>query len=273
MEEGFSKGKLITMLNITKEYLKYLYITQKKSAKETAAFLKISESTLFKYLNNWEIHKLEKYRFNRNVFDVFSAESCYWAGFIAADGNISTGRLTIVLNQIDTNHINKFCDFINFENRNIEKIISGVSNTNCCKIRINSVYLTKSLFNNFNIISNKSLVLAPPINIPEFLIRHYIRGFFDGDGCISWCKSNHSPEFTITTGSFNILKWIRDNLKKNVSIGNPSILKKKNSNCFSLKFGGVQVYKIMDWLYDNISNEIYLDRKFIKYNNLKGNIS
>ena len=31
-------------------------------------------------------------------------------------------------------------------------------------------------------VKQKSLILQPPKNIPDDLIRHFIRGFFDGDG-------------------------------------------------------------------------------------------
>mgnify|MGYP002625860766 CR=1 FL=1 len=34
-------------------------------------------------------------------------------------------------------------------------------------------------------IPNKSLILEFPKDIPNDLIRHFVRGYFDGDGCIS----------------------------------------------------------------------------------------
>ena len=259
----------IKIENIEEEEFKYLYYNENKTFKQLAEFYKISVGTVYNLLKKWNLRKLTKYIFNKDSFNVFTPEGCYWAGFIAADGNISTGRLTIMLNSIDIGHINKFCDFMKLQNRNIEEVIAGCANTNCSRLRLSSVELANSLFINFNIVSNKSLILLPPKEIPEDLIRHYIRGFFDGDGCISWCKSNNSPEFSITTGSYDILNWIKTNIKKNVNVGNPSILKRKNSNCFSLKFGGSQAYKIMDWLYENTNENIRLDRKFEKHNGFK----
>ena len=33
-------------------------------------------------------------------------------------------------------------------------------------------------------VENKSLILQFPTTVPEELMHHFIRGYFDGDGCI-----------------------------------------------------------------------------------------
>lgn len=247
---------------INRSYLEYLYIENNFSLKDVAKFYDVCQTTVWKHLKKYNISKLKKYKYDTSVFEMFSPESCYWSGFIAADGNVYNGRLTILLNKKDVAHLEKFLRFVSTDKK-IEYIIGGFLNTEYAVVRINSTKIVKDLKNNFNIIPNKSLILEPPKDMPENLIHHFIRGFMDGDGCISF--SNNYPEISFTTGSENILIWIKNNIKKNNLVGNPKIIKRKNSNTFSLKFGGNQSKIILDWIYKESNVEILLDRKHNKF--------
>ena len=109
------------------------------------------------------------------------------------------------------------------------------------------------------------------------MTNHFIRGYFDGDGCISLpnnIKHRPLPQFRMSfvSGSLKFLEWIRLQLRENlIKIGNPNIIKRKNEdkkdkNCWVLSFGGnKQVQIIMNWLYNDCKNN-YLGRKYIKYN-------
>lgn len=54
--------------------------------------------------------------FNINFFSEYNEKSCYWAGFIMADGNINSKRkvLCISLASVDKAHLEKFKSDINF---------------------------------------------------------------------------------------------------------------------------------------------------------------
>ena len=49
---------------------------------------------------------------NHECFSVLSLESCYWAGFIAADGYVTKNYLKIMLSSKGLNHLEKLKDFI-----------------------------------------------------------------------------------------------------------------------------------------------------------------
>jgi hypothetical protein len=187
------------------------------------------------------------------VFSTLTPESCYWAGFIAADGNIYNNILSIELAKCDENHLFKFCDFLEREHHLWYRRVT-------CSISIRSNKIIDGL-SSFNITPRKSYTLKPPI-IDDFA-KHYIRGYFDGDGCVG--KSGKYLKFTIVSGSNEILQWIKNILCDVLDIGNPSVLERKNTKTFYLSFNGTkQVRKIMDWLYEDCGTN-FLERKRLKY--------
>src|ERR1035437_6230433 len=57
------------------------------------------------------------YGVNDNYFNAPSNENCYWAGFIAADGNIHSKKkrlLRLKLQEKDKNHLEKYIKCLNF---------------------------------------------------------------------------------------------------------------------------------------------------------------
>lgn len=120
---------------------------------------------------------------------------------------------------------------------------------------------------------NKSLILQPPTSLPEKLIYHYIRGYFDGDGSIyarargfgidgkKW-KDSYYVSFQ---GTMEVLNWLKSIFGLNCKLYQR---RKTDKNTYYFVFNGnKQVYKIMSKLYEN--STIYLDRKFEKFKILK----
>jgi intein-encoded DNA endonuclease-like protein len=56
----------------------------------------------------------------------------------------------------------------------------------------------------------KSLTLEPPEIFDDFA-RHYIRGYFDGDGCVGF---DMYFKLTFVGGSIKTLEWIKKNIEK-----------------------------------------------------------
>lgn len=256
--------KNLTHLNIeiiSKEYLGGL------SMLELSNKYNISISYLFKQFKKLGIRKTTKRFLDENSFSVYTPENCYWAGFIGADGNIFIGkgghRVSIQLAQKDKNHLEKFNNFLR-GNYTIEERTSEKGNTlsNLVAIQVYSKKLAMDLFNNFNIIPNKSFTLQPP-NLPPELVKHYIRGYFDGDGHIEK-RSNISLGFTITSGSKAILKWMMGALRENgFSVSDKYIYSAgEQHNYFRILIGHKIVAGIYKWLYEDSKEETRLGRKY-----------
>jgi len=134
-----------------------------------------------------EAHR--KYSLNEDFFEIIDTEEkAYWLGFIAADGDICSGRprMGLALAIKDKERVELFRDHIEATNpiyyRETKR--NGKSHGNV-GIRIRSKKLCKDLIDK-GVVPRKSLILKPPKNVPENLIHHWIRGYFDGDGCVDY---------------------------------------------------------------------------------------
>lgn len=237
---------------------------------QIASILSCHRSTVRrKLLKNGVVLRKKSPQKNYNIkaFSSFTEKSCYWAGFIAADGNVRSNRdaVQIHLSKIDLNHLEKFKDFIRLDG-NI-----GVYE-NSCKVSVNGRWFVQDLKENFNITNRKSLTLKPP-KLPQYLLRHYFRGYFDGDGSIT---KTSTPSMSLI-GTIDMLNSFNEYAH---SLG--VSLKSKNAvaplipagNAFQISYSGINAYKILSHLYDD--SAVCLDRKknkfdflFAKYKGLK----
>lgn len=125
------------------------------------------------------------YTYDRDFFsNIDTEEKAYWLGFIAADGNVSKTmkNMRINLNIRDKEHLEKFRQSI-CGNQPIKENIRGKNYS--VYIDMNSKKICEDL-QKYGITPNKSLTLDVAFNlIPQALIHHFIRGYFDGDGSIN----------------------------------------------------------------------------------------
>lgn len=211
-----------------------------------------------------------KYTYDIHAFDTYTPESCYWAGFIAADGNLRKNRnsLTIKLHIMDKEHLNKFAKFIDFKgNIQIENPICLNPLKQYCKIVINGEFFPIKLKQNFNITPQKTYTLQPP-NIPEDMIPHYIRGYFDGDGSISG-KNRSNCTASFTSGSKDLLNFLRlyfydkgIRIRKNKfnNMEMPPI-----ETNVQILYSCSNALKICSILYEESNENIRMDRKYNLY--------
>ena len=195
---------------------------------------------------------------NENYFEnINTEEKAYWLGFLYADGyvrmkNNRSGELKLKLGIKDKEHIELFKKCL--ESTHIIKdiisnvMINGINHVSLCStFSVYNTKLVKDLFNQ-GCINNKTFLIRMP-NIDKSLIRHFIRGYFDGDGCISLNKGSASVSIASNADFTNEIKII---------LGYGRVV--KQDNIFILCF--YHKDKIGDFyhlLYDN--SNIYLNRK------------
>ena len=137
---------------------------------------------------------------NYNYFDTIDTEEkAYWLGFLFADGNLSVpsyttkegkiknGRykISLELKAEDIEHLKKFAKAIDYEKEIKTVKCSGYDDTTKrCRLMFNNKHMWNTL-NNLGCTPRKSLTLQFP-NISEKLEIPFIRGYFDGDGCLSY---------------------------------------------------------------------------------------
>jgi DNA-binding transcriptional regulator WhiA len=158
----------------------------------------ISHFTIYKYMKDNDISYSNEHGrrhfVNKSYFeDIDTERKAYWLGFIMADGCVtrvtktdkSPSRLIIQISAKDKHHLEIFNADIGSTYRIEEYIPKGTYSTNpMCSLVINSVEFVHNLTTH-GICERKTGTEHIPSSIPEDLIRHFIRGFLDGDGSIS----------------------------------------------------------------------------------------
>jgi hypothetical protein len=230
---------------------------------ELSAKYNLHRTTITRILKGANI-KLEKpkskKKLNNNFFSEYNANSCYWAGFILADGNIRKNRNTlhIKLKKSDESHLLDFLKSISAHDHKIHYFESY------CYIDICSDKIKHDLLMYFNITSKKTYTAIISKKIPKSYMKDFIRGYFDGDGCITY-TTTHTISFV---GTYDVLDFLRnlfhDEIKITLKSKNivPPISNFKN-NVGTINYSGKNAKKILDFMYKN--SEIYLKRKFDLY--------
>ena len=197
------------------------------------------------------------YNYNRNFFSkIDTEEKAYWAGFIAADGNIRKdyGKTRVELNIQDIKHLEKLRKSLD---GNMPIAESIRPNNHSCYLDMNSKQIGRDL-TALGITPNKSLTLNVNFDmIPYELIHHFIRGYFDGDGSISHTVQDGVIRWQVSfIGTEIFLNYLMDFFDRHHQLSTCGRNFRFNFSRF------VDVKHILNIMYENAT--IYLDRKFLK---------
>jgi hypothetical protein len=206
--------------------------------------------------------------FNEHIFDTIDTEEkAYWLGFLYADvyNGAEYGSVSLGLKLTDIGHIKKFCEFIGYDINLIRARIDKEGHKSA-RLTINSIYLCDRL-TKLGCMQGKSLILKRPDWLYKDLIRHFIRGYFDGDGSIT-CRKNGEWKCSFA-GTKDICEWIQFFYKNNYNIEIPYyyISKTNNDSYEAESNGNIKVFYILDILYKN--STIFLQRKYDLFLKLK----
>lgn len=222
---------------------------------------------------------MQKYSLDENYFEVINTEhKAYWLGFLYADGSLTQttsscsgkNRVQIMLSIKDKCILEDFKKDLNYTGPILEKKYNNSfsqDGAECCYMHINSRKICIDL-ENLGFVNNRYFMP----NIPQDLVRHFIRGYFDGDGCISVYEYDNKGkyntyhrkvrEFSITTQEPIILQF-KSIFEKECNVSKKVSIKryKRTSKAVSLRYGGKNdVIALYHYLYDN--STIYLKRKY-----------
>lgn len=218
-------------------------------------------------------HNTKIYDKDESVFEIIDTEEkAYWLGFLYADGYVNevNNHIRIALKKEDYNHLVKFQDFIKTNTP-----IKYDSNRKCYVIQVFSVKIVQNLVR-LGCHQAKSLTLEFPTEkqVPNHLIHHFMRGYFDGDGCITHIKPNiknrsykYQPSvYLLGTPAF--IDEYEKRLLKVIGREKPNKRIKRKSwsdSTNAIQYGGSNlVPHIFNFLYKDAT--IFLDRKLSKFN-------
>ena len=198
----------------------------------------------------------------------------YWLGMLFADGCvIQTSRpkidysVHLMLSCVDYKHTEKFKAAINSTYRsclykkmigNKECLCSSGQNITCTPLALDLIGL--------GCVPRKSLALMWPQQLPNEYAAHFVRGYFDGDGCLHYDRANRA--FSVHfCGSSSFINSLQSSIKAHALCG----VKPKGSvspmgSINQLQYSGNPTpMKLLDWMYKDSTEEIRMDRKFILY--------
>lgn len=236
------------------------------------------------YLNKYCPFKFgphSKRRVRQNFFESIDTEiQAYLLGFHTADGccNPDKGTVRFSLQERDSEIIYLYKDFISPDARIFvpqkrklfDKKTGGVyDRKDLFGIDIYSKPICDSLTKH-GVGKNKTYL---QINIPKMnddLIRHFIRGYFDGDGCLTWTvlgQNTSRPNLIrghvfFTSKTETLLKDIQEYFLKNGILCN--ILHEVKKEVYSLRVSRGQLPKLFKLFYED--SNFYLKRKYEKFN-------
>jgi hypothetical protein len=215
-----------------------------------------------------------KYACNKAFFDSIDSEvKAYTLGFIAADGCVITspkGRpsvLSITLAERDKDHLLRLRNAMGSEHPIRRVAFSGYSSGFGASLAVSSVELCEALVR-ADITPQKTFTHDWPDFLPPDLLRHYLRGYFDGDGWFSAQASNYvrksdggrgtNVHWGIV-GSDAFCRAAQSFLVTTVSVAKTKI-GKEGPGISRLVYGGNrQVARIYNLMYDDAT--IWLPRK------------
>lgn len=244
------------------------------SLREIEKEFKVLRATVSKFLEEQNIKKIKgnHYRKYFHDFDFFenidTEEKAYWLGFMFADGYIVNHEnrygedsfgLTLAEDSLDS--IEKFKKSLHATNPILYDNSKSIGQS-LAKIVLTSQKTVNDLIDK-GCVKQKSLVLQPPKKVPEKLLSHFIRGFFDGDGSLTKYNYNNYPSYNIEfTTTYEMAIWLRDIFGK----GDVRKEKRRDFTWYYSIGGNRQVLDICHYMYDEAT--IWMDRKYARYQEL-----
>lgn len=205
---------------------------------------------------------------NCHFFDTWSPEMSYILGYIYADGCISKNLRTLAFGcqSRDRHLLGDIRKIMRSKHRIAPtKVLSKRTGrtTVAAKLYMPNKRLVQGLVS-LGVRPAKSKLDLPLPLIPSGMLSHFVRGFFDGDGCIWWDKRRLRYYF-ILMGTKSFLNQITDRIHEEVGVFRPSVFLRKGREALFLSNwqSRREVRKIRDWLYKDAT--IFLKRKKDKF--------
>jgi hypothetical protein len=209
----------------------------------------------------------KKYSINEQSFlKIEDEKSAYFLGFIYADGSLGKYNgdylIRIELQEKDRNILEKLNLFLGSTRPISESFKKG---RKYYKVSISNKVIYNNLLDKGLTTRKTFFIKFPNENIiPKHLMRHFIRGYFDGDGCITCSKNKKSSISFSLVSNFTFLKGMQDFLIDEIGLSETKIIATKSNEIGVLVYSGSKnAEKFYDFLYKE--SFLFLNRKYEKF--------
>lgn len=217
--------------------------------------------------------RLQSFKQNVDVsfFKKRTPEMAYVLGCFASDGGMflnSGGSKYVQFVSTDKRFLSNIRRSLKSKHKISDKKHANENWNRCYIVQIGS----KDLFNDLEkmgFVPNKSKNLAMPA-ISDGLFCHFVRGYFEGDGCVWYGTYNKKGRKTkpkliqthFICGDETFLRKLSDKLSKLARIGRGSIVDKKSG--FDLSYAKKDSIKLFDFLYRD-KKALFCNKKYEKF--------
>ena len=272
-KESLSKKEIIKLA--VQEYLDT--DESERSAAVTARKYGINRKTIINRVKDMGLGHMitqhhNKVKFDNTVFEkIDTEEKAYWLGFMYADGYTSANNNKVVLSisKNDESHLQKYIEFLKYSKPyKLRKNGFKKDGTQLYMVEVNIG--DDKLYQDIvrcGCIPNKSLTLKfPDKNIfdNESLIRHFVRGYIDGDGSLGLYQGRWKSkvEHVQIIGTKDFLEGIQTTcgIKGYLRLKHPET---GNQYTYILKYTNLKAFQVAKFFYEN--SNIYLERKYNIY--------
>ena len=209
---------------------------------------------------------MKRKKFNEDYFEVIDTpEKAYFLGFIFADGCLINNpkeyryKLVIKIHNKDEDMLKRFISLLDSE---VE--IWRSKNRDISEIGFSSKKMINDL-KNLGIHQNKTYTIEYP-KIDEKLEKHFLRGYFDGDGCIRINKDKRDQskrgDLRIVGGSVKFIQTLNERMGKLFGVNVNKIYGQKNKQYKFVGWAGMSdIEQIYNGFYSD--TDLFLIRKKI----------
>lgn len=262
------------------EEIKDMYLNQNISSTQIAKILGAKRYQINYILEKNNISKTfsearREYYLNEYYFDkIDTPNKAYILGFLYADGYNNDINHTIVLSlqEKDKDTLEKIRNEIGCE-KPLYHIHSINKYDNKPREMESLILASKHMsetIKKWGLVPNKTFIIEFPAFLSDELIPHFIRGYFDGDGC-AWIGHNgskniNSKRMQVTIMSSMLLckglkKYLEEKLNIFISLSIPSGHKPENG---LIRIEQKQaIKKFMNYIYKDA--DLYMERKYNKF--------
>ncbi len=208
---------------------------------------------------------------NHNYFESIDDEhKAYWLGFLTADGNVRNKKGDSWYVKLEIKNTDKKLLELFKEDIASDATIKDYKYNKKHNVMI-YIYSSKWAqdLSKYDIVPNKTFIINKLPNIKTDLIKHFIRGYFDGDGSIMLYKpkGQNLKRLNISIcGTKEFLNNLNIFLNKQIGTTNNKLINmnKYGSNVFNLRYtSNDDVIKFCEYIY--LDCTICLERKRDKY--------
>jgi hypothetical protein len=208
-----------------------------------------------------------KYKVDEKFFDKWTSQMAYLLGFTYADGNIYKTSLAWDIQTRDVDLLLK-----------IKKALATdypiYNRKNSVRLRINNQILVNGAIKR-GLLPKKNLRHKLP-EMPNKFLRHFIRGYLEGDGWVVLRTGRNEGDIGFVSGNREFIEYLCRTINYKLKVSGAVREKVKVtpkgvvSKTYLLEYYSANAFKIANWVYTGIrENDLFLDRKHGKYLEMK----